>query len=213
MKHYLLDTSVIIEFYRANEKYDTPAKIRHSRQICAALAAQRLTGKAVLFVPSFCIAEVKNTLTKWFYRKKIITSKSCLNQCLRYFNRHVADRTFFYTYDLNEYHNLNFEAIVSVEHTVNTEFVTADLPVGTDEDRVRQRLRAQRRNDNLGRYYLSTLDILIISMGMELKRVVGGEVYLLTNDKRLALISGRNDLFPRPLLWNRLSVSELERLP
>jgi len=126
-------------------------------------------------------------------------NKRCYPGCANRFSNHLENRNFFYTCDLNPYHFLSFDQILAVKHTVDTEYSVTKLPPGADEDEVEMGLARVNPRDYIGRHYLNTFDLLIISMGIELKRIVGKEVYLLTNDRRLALISGKNLLyFPGP---------------
>ena len=102
--------------------------------------------------------------------------------------------------------------MTDIEHTTETEFDATGLPVGTDTAVLNKKLKQNNPRDHIGKYYLSTLDILIIAMGMELKRIHGTEIHLLTKDKRLALISSKKpQIFPKPHYWPKLKVSELPR--
>ncbi len=212
MIKYLIDASVAAEFYRPKATFTTEGKLRRNRSLRKHITKQKFAGQAIIFIPSFCVAEVRNTLAKWRLRQKdVFKDEKDYKSVFGLFISHVHDRKFFYSYDLNRYHNINTELVTEVEHTTNTEFAATGLSIGTDLETLNEALRQKDPRDHVGRYYLSTLDILIIAMGMELKRIYGEEVYLLTGDKRLALISKQRPEFPEPLYWHDLIVSGLPK--
>ncbi len=209
---YLLDTSIIVDFYRPKYTYKSRAELNHSKQLRTTITAQKLSNEAILFVPSFCIAEVKNTLAKWFYRKNKLVRKEDYICCVHTFCNQIANRKFFYSYDLNRYHNINCDDIVHIEHTTDTEFMASGLDKYASETEIETKLRQINPRDRIGLHYLSTFDILIISMGVELKRTRGSEIYLITKDKRLALIANSKPNFPKAFYWPDLTVDALNRL-
>ena len=86
------------------------------------------------------------------------------------------------------------------------------LSKGTESKILNEKLRQKNLNDHVGHYYLSTLDILIVAMGMELKKITGEEVYLLTSDKRLSLVSSKKPKeFPKSCYWPQLKISALPK--
>lgn len=190
------------------------AFINREQYIQAHLTNQKFTNKAIIFIPSFCIAEVRNLLGKYLYRKKGVFTKQQYEKSFETFISHVHDRKFFYSYDLNRYHNINTSDIIKVEHTTNTEFDASGLPIGTSSEEIRKKLAEKHKNNVIGYYYLSTFDILIIAMGIELKRIHGDEIHLLTGDKRLfEIASQKPTIFPKPYYWKGLSlkVSDLPK--
>lgn len=210
MINYLFDASVAVEFYRPKATYQSNPLYKKSLAIRKHITKQKLENKAILFIPSFCIAEVRNILAKWNFRyKDIFKSKIHYETFFNTFISHVHDRKFFYSYDLNRYHNINTTLVAEIEHTTDTEFDASGLPKGTDKEIISKKLKEKNVNDDIGKHYLSTLDILIVAMGMELKRMKGEEVYLLTGDKRLALISSKRNEFPKPLYWHDLQIAHL----
>jgi len=210
--NYLFDASVAIEFYKPKATYSSKEEYERSRDIRIYVSKQKIENDAMLFIPSFCIAEVRNILAKWYFRYKgIFRSQEHYKTVFNTFISHVRDRNFFYSYDLNRYHNLNTTLVTEIEHQTNTEFDASCLPVNTDKSIIEKKLKEKNPNDHIGRYYLSTFDILIIAMGMELKKITGEEVYLLTKDERLALISSKQDEFPKPLYWSKLQVENLPK--
>lgn len=211
MIKYLIDASVALEFYRPKPTFRTPQAYIHSRNLRRFITKQKENDRAIFFIPSFCIAEVRNTLAKWLHREKnIFRSQEHYKAVFHMFISHVHDRKFFYSYDLNRYHNLNTTEIVEVEHTTETEFEATGLPIGTDEGKINAKLQEKNPYDHIGKYYLSSFDILIIAMGMELKKTHGEEIHLLTRDKRLALICSKKlDTFPKSYYWDKLRISDL----
>lgn len=211
MIRYLLDSSVILEFYQPKALYENEASYMHSLDLRTYISAQKFENKAILFIPSFCVAEVRNKLAIWYHRgKNVFKSKGHYMTAFGTFVNHIRRRKFFYCYDLNRYHNLNTDEIVDIEHTTETEFQVTGLPKGTNPRKINEKLKEKNRYDHIGRYYLSGLDILVIAMGMELKKTHGTEIHLLTNDKRMTLISRQKlTIFPKPYYWNKTKVSDL----
>ena len=211
MIKYLFDSSVILEFYQPRAVYRDEASYLHSTELRAHISAQKFKNKAILFIPSFCVTEVRNKLASWYHRgKNVFKNKGHYMNVFGRFVNHVRRRNFFYSYDLNRYHNLNTDEIVDIEHTTETEFQVTNLPRGTDPERVNEKLKEKNRYDHIGRYYLSGLDILVIAMGMELKKIHGTEIHLLTNDKRMVLISRQKPaILPKPYYWSEIKVSDL----
>ena len=209
---YLVDASVAVQFYRPRGTFDNVQEYNASKKIKAHITKQKVTNQAILFLPAFCVAEVKNTLAKWHYRHKgVFKDTQHYKSVLGGFISHVHNRAFFYCYDLTRYHNLNVESILPVEHRTQTEFTMSALPAGTGKATVKAQLNAKGLSTNFSRYYLSSLDILIIAMGIELKKIYQHEVYLLTGDKRLALISKQSPEFPKPLYWHDLIPQRLPK--
>jgi len=212
MINYLFDASVVAEFYRPKISHRSTSAYKRNRKIINYITKQKTEGKAILFIPSFCIAEVRNVLAKWHFRRRnIFKSQKQYETVFGTFVAQVRDRKFFYSYDLNRYHNLNTTLVTKIEHTTNTEFDASGLPIGTDERTVNAKLKKKNSEDYISKYYLSSFDILIIAMGMELKMITGEEVYLLNYDKRLTLISSKREEFPKPLYWPELRITNLPK--
>ena len=115
--------------------------------------------KATLFMPSFCIAEVFNTFAKWRYRDTVISETEYLT-IKDAFRKHVRRGIIISEYPLHIYHIYNTDHIIPFEHQWDNKEDT-----------------------------LSTFDILIIAMGVELVKHFGdSRVRILTADKRLASI-------------------------
>lgn len=164
MIYYLLDASVVVLEYDPR---------------CSHLAKDNMTkliesGKkkeAVLFLPDFCVVEAFNTLAKWFWSpddKRFATEKQ-YRGAYEQLERSVKRRGLYYAYDLHRYHVLNCDEIFKAEHTSPRE-----------EDR--------RHPGSFHR--LSSFDILIIAMGMELTRIHAEQsVWIVSGDHRLVEIA------------------------
>ena len=119
-------------------------------------------GLAFLYMPQFCVTEVFNTLARLRFRDNVITEAE-YNKNREKFIEMIQNRRTIYCYDLHRYHNLNTQKIYEIEHKSE---------LNTKEN------------------HLSALDILIIAMGMELKKIHEKEpVKILTRDGRIQTIS------------------------
>jgi hypothetical protein len=124
------------------------------------------------YIPQFCIAEVFNTFAKWRYctsesdksdKRNTTLTPDQYKQVNESFKILIRDRLVLYAYDLHRYHNLNCDKIFETEHTI-------------------------QREKNKG--WLSTYDILIIAMAMELQRIHGkNNIKILSCDERLVKIA------------------------
>jgi hypothetical protein len=110
------------------------------------LLEQRGLQKAFLYVPNFCVAETFNSIARKHYREGAL-SEATYRKCKEAFAHDIHNGQLFYHHELNRYHILNADYIIPFEHLFPSE--RAD---GTE-----------RR--------LSTFDVLIIAMGMELTRI------------------------------------------
>lgn len=129
---------------------------------------EKANGAAFLYMPQFCIPEVFNTFARFFYRDKKIGGE-LYTKWRGEFIKAIKDRRIIYCYDLHRYHNLNTQKIYKLEHTI---------PYSAKEDA------------------LSTFDILIIAMGIELKKIhPSNDISILTRDGRLHRISNMNTEF------------------
>lgn len=212
MIRYLIDSSVAIEFYQPKAVYRSERERLGSKRLRKHITKQRLDNKAIIYIPSFCIAETLNIFDKWWHRlgNQVFVDEQHYRSSKGLFISHVQNRKFFYSLDFNRYHNLNADIVRPVEHTTDTEFQASGLPPGTDNRLIDAKLKEVDPADYATKHRLSTFDILIVAMGMELKRTSGSEVHLLTSDKRLHLISSqRPDLFPKAHYWPKLRVSDL----
>ena len=156
--YYLLDASAVIHLYVPDEQV-TP-KLDH-------LIEQRGLGKAFLLIPNFCVAETFNALARLHFRKKELNA-DLYQLCKQTFGRDIHNGQFFYHYEMNRYHVLDVDHIIPFEHLFLTE-----RPKG-----------AKKGED----WSLSTYDVLIIAMGMELDRITGGAAQLVTCDRRMDAI-------------------------
>jgi hypothetical protein len=78
------------------------------------------------------------------------------------FAHDIHNGQLLYHLELNRYHILNADYIIPFEHLFPSE-----RPDGSER-------------------HLSTFDVLIIAMAMELTRITGGATYVVTCDKRIA---------------------------
>lgn len=121
---------------------------------------QRGLKKATLFMPSFCIVEVFNTFAKWRYRRKDIKEQD-YEDIKKKFRDHVRKGALISEYPLHIYHIYNTDYIVPFEN---------QWDLGHNQEN-----------------HLSSFDILIIGMGMELVKHYGDKpVKILTCEKRIA---------------------------
>lgn len=193
MKHvFIFDASAAHHFYIPKEEY---------RDVLAYLMSLREQNNALFFIPSFCVAETLNSFAKIYYRLNQI-EKSLYEEIRESFINAVHNRKIFYCYDLNRYHNLNAEEIFPLEHSINTEFsfVGDKKPTGTtirereqDLGRIYEELKAQ--NVDIRKHYLSSFDILLISMARELRRFFGEKrTFIVTKDERIKTICEKGKL-------------------
>jgi len=104
---------------------------------------EKAKGEAFLYIPQFCVTEVFNTYARKFYEENVIQG-DVYTEWRNEFIKATHNRRILYCYNLHRYHNLNAHKVYKVEHKV---------PRLSNE------------------HPLSAFDILIIAMGMELKKV------------------------------------------
>lgn len=123
---------------------------------------QKGLNKATLFMPSFCITEVFNTFAKWRYRGEDITINEDEYKGIKEkFRSHIRRGALITEYPLHIYHTYNTDYIIPFEHQWETHNGA-----------------------------LSTFDILILGMGIELVKHYGDfPVRIITAEKRLAGIA------------------------
>ncbi|MDP3722638.1 MAG: hypothetical protein Q8R91_03975 [Candidatus Omnitrophota bacterium] len=172
MVYYLLDASALVLKHRP----DPDDSVERAKQVMDAIEAQRKEHEAFLFLPNFCVVEAFNTLAKWFWRERRFRTEEQYQTARKALERDVKrvdglnDQRRFYAYDLHRYHVLNCNKVFEAEHTTDLE----------PDPKYPGRFKPP----------LSSFDILIIAMGVELKKVHAGQsVYIATGDKRLALIA------------------------
>lgn len=180
MIYLLFDASAIVPFY-------DPIS-REQIDIVAGLTARKLDDKLFFYIPVFCISEVLNTFAKRHYRLKKLPA-DLYQKCRNDFIKHVKDRNFFYCYYMNRYHNINAHEVFLKEHTVHTEYSESGLdPLKVRPYKVERALRKKDPTNGIYKYYLSTFDIVIISMAMELQKI-HGEAVIVTADNRIETIA------------------------
>lgn len=172
MIYYLLDASALV----LKHSPDPDDSVERAKKVMNAIEAQRKENEAFLFLPNFCVVEAFNTLAKWFWREKRFRTKEQYEDARKALERDVKrvdeldDQRRFYAYDLHRYHVLNCNKVFEVEHTTDLE----------PDPKYPGRFRSP----------LSTFDILIIAMGMELMKThAGQEIRIVTCDRRLTRIA------------------------
>ena len=120
---------------------------------------------AFYYIPQFCVAEVFNVFAKLHYRTKKFT-KEAYSSIVESFKYMIKNREILYAYDLHRYHNINCDLIYKIEQTT---------PQAKNQ-----------KGQTSAKPHLSTCDILIIAMAIELDRIHGkGNVSILSRDGRL----------------------------
>jgi len=129
---------------------------------------ERANKEAFLYISQFCVPEVLNGFARIFYRDKKIGDQ-LYKKWKNEFIKAIHNRNILYCYDLHRYHNLNTAPIYHFEHTIPYK---------------------------KGEGSLSAFDILLIAMGMELKKIhSSNNVSLLTRDGRLHRIANSSRSF------------------
>ena len=130
------------------------------------IVEQKGLNQATIFMPNFCIAEVFNTLGRLRYREGVIKNDAEYSIVKNAFRHHIRRGALISEYPLHIYHIYNADYIVPFEH---------QWSIGPDQS-----------------WHLSTFDILIIGMGMELAKHFGDEnVRIVTCDNRLEMICNK----------------------
>ena len=220
----LLDANVVAAHYLS--KASTPKIALRMEKI---LAASRTRGKAgnslILYVPNFCVAEVFNVFRKYRFGKwsrKVLSNGPIPQREYQHiyakFQKDIHNGRLFYHYELSRYHLLNTALVSPIDHHYAYE-----------------RQGKEKKNPSP----MSTFDLLIIGIAIELVRLHGKEnVVLVTADNRIRQIMRRaatipesvvkelglhqaarlvgtrfsNSLYPQVLHLGHASTAEFERL-
>ena len=151
MLTYLFDASAAVELY-------APRNAKCEKVVRFIVEQRKTQKQAVLYIPSFCVVEVFNTLARKHFKDGMIDSTH-YEDCLKSFRDDVHWGRTLYSYELNRYHVIGADEIIPIEHHVASEHE---------------------------RDHLSTFDILIIAMACELAYVGRQEdTFLVTCDKRI----------------------------
>ncbi|MBI4056840.1 MAG: hypothetical protein HY399_04750 [Elusimicrobia bacterium] len=143
------------------------------------LFEEKRMGTSFLFVANFCIAETFNTLARYFYEEKLIPEKA-YGSYKEALHEDVVGGKILYSYELSRRHILGADDIFKTEHTLS------------------------RRNGDS----LSTFDILLISMGMDITRVVGkGNLKILVKENRIVDVCRSSSEFPLAVHIEKFSPS------
>ena len=183
MIYLLFDASAVVPFYSPKSENQTKA--------IAYLMARKANNEAFFYIPSFCIAEVHNTLAKNHYRLGLSSKPEFADQKTKFVD-HIKNGKLFYCYYMNRYHNIISEEIASVEHQNHTEYLLTGIKPNPNLQisDIEAALGKAGYDSKIGKYYLSGLDILIIAMAMELKKLHGKhKVAIVSRDHRLIRIT------------------------
>jgi predicted nucleic acid-binding protein len=161
MKTYLFDASAAVELYLPGD--------RKAKRVVSFLRDQKTKfQEAMLYIPSFCIVEVFNTLARKHFRPRKDDTplpEAEYHECLERFRSDVHWGKTFYPYELHRYHIIAADRIIPIEHYFAKQ----------DE-----------------RKHLSTYDILIIAMSCELAYTgIREETYLVTRDERMKTVADK----------------------
>lgn len=157
MRTYLLDASAVVQLY-------LPGDSKEKRVVSFIREQKTKFREAVLYLPSFCIAEVFNALARKHFAERTL-SEAEYKDCLTRFRSDVHWGKVFYPYELHRYHIIGADRVIPVEHYF-----------------------AQQTDQK----HLSTFDILIVAMACELAYVGEREnTYLVTGDKRMKTVVDR----------------------
>jgi hypothetical protein len=188
-RYFLLDASVVVGHYLPRASTER-VNGRINRIVSAARRKGQRKGELLLFVPNFCVAEVFNTFRKYRYgrwNRKVrdsggVIGKKEFDRIYGRFQQDIRKGRVFYHYELSRYHLLNTALISPIDH----------------------HYAYQRNIKKKKPCPMSTLDLLIAAMGIELVRLHGRCcVRVLTTDSRIANILGRAE---------RIRGSTVERL-
>lgn len=199
---YLLDASAAINHYITNPKVTPQLDL---------IIEQHGLKSAFLYVPQFCICELFNTLSKLHYRKKETypqeyqekylkdykpLSPEDFTKLCKNFQEDVRFGKLFYNYELNRYHTFNADHVMKLEHQTN--LIRTNLKTSEEEP-----------------WLLSSFDILIIAMGIELAKIHGeGRTYILTCDRRIKVISDElKTAYLNPALKKKYNLPEYFPIP
>ncbi|MCD6134325.1 MAG: PIN domain-containing protein [Candidatus Omnitrophica bacterium] len=126
----------------------------------AELISRKLSEDAFLYMPNFCIAETFNVFGKLRYRERK-KSQEEYEEIKGSFKDLVRGRSIIYSYELSRYHVLNIDLLVPFEQTFT----------------------------RINKKALSTFDLLVIAMGIELVKIHGDrDFYIITAEKRMDLL-------------------------
>lgn len=195
MIYYLLDASALLLWYD---------KVHYLNSRLDYMYKQYIKHQAFFYLPNFCIVEVFNMFARLYYRDKTIaTRKQYLDLC-GLFKGQIRRGKTFYSCSLNRYHIINTDQIYQLEHT------TPPLEPSREE---REKAEKTRQQIQWSKYFLNSFDILIIAMGIELKKIHGGnnEVYIITNDERLAEVCNAVEVAPKAIYIKKTPINDLPK--
>ncbi len=170
--YLIFDANVIAAYYLPHSS--TP---KINNRVARIISLNKVKGRKqkpfIFFIPNFCVAEIFNVLRKYRFgkwNKKVIRngtiSKKKFENVYSKFQKDIHNGKLFYHLELSRYHLLNTAFISPIDH---------HYAYGRTSGR-------QKKNPSP----MSTFDLLIIAMGIELVRLHGnGCVKIVTTDNRI----------------------------
>lgn len=199
-KYYLFDTSTAKFLYQTNPNnpnLDTALTY---------LVTHNTLKEAVFYIPVFCIVELFNTYASYYHRLNTM-NQITYDSIIAKIREHIRQQKLFQVYGITRYHNYNADSIYPVEHTFETEYSLTGLPASTPAKKISKKLIEIKRDPSLKRYHLSSFDILILSMGMELKKIYFEDTCILSHDQRLCKIAAQCKDMPPVFYTNRRDIN------
>ncbi len=164
MHYFLLDANVLVAYYCKDEPEEIRSRVGD-------LFAARAQGKAFLYVPNFCVAEVLKAFAKKCWQEKIYDA-SDFGEFRRTFLADVVDSKVLYSYELSRRHIKMTDRIL--ERAAKLSFRTGSPP--------------------------SALDLLIIAMGTDLSQVHGSaNLHIVTAERPIFDVCQQGDDLPKVL--------------
>lgn len=189
MIYYVLDTGVILPNYfnPPHKSKDTKRadklklQDKRIRECYAYIYAQWIKEEAKLIIPNFILAETINQFAYYHFRELGKTKEQAKRDFLKLKEKFInqviytpelskdietQEQKCFFNYELNRHHILNLEHIIPIEHTTE--------PI------------QKTKYMFWGKHALSAFDLLLISVAMELRKLMGKDrVFILTREHRL----------------------------
>ena len=171
-KFFLVDSNVVIGYYlpqaAANKRVDGRARVLID------FARKNKGGPVFMYISNFCVAEVFNVFNRWRFGKWNRKVRKAISpeehkRAVSSFRRDIHNAAVFYNYELARYHVLNTDLISPIDNHY-----------------------AFYRGTKKVLKPLSTHDLLIVGMGIELAHTHGWDSFhIVTADSRICDILTR----------------------
>lgn len=170
--YLLFDANVIAAYYLPHTSLP-----KISTRVTKIISQNKVKGRKqkpyIFFIPNFCVAEIFNVLRKYRFgkwNKKVINngtiSKKQFDAVYSKFQKDIHNGKLFYHLELSRYHLLNTAFISPIDHHYAYGRISGK----------------KKKNPSP----MSTFDLLIIAMGIELVRLHGnGRIKIVTTDNRI----------------------------